>query len=136
MSIRDRLMENGRLPGEAVAVVSAATTNDQRVLETARTLGATRLQAFLTLLYEVRFALIAAVIAGFGRIIAEVGCAMMVGGNILHHTRNITTAIALETGKGEFVQGIALGLVLLMVALMLNVFLGWIQSRTRVLQQL
>ncbi len=109
---------------------------DQRVLETARTLGATRLQAFLTLLYEVRFALIAAVIAGFGRIIAEVGCAMMVGGNILHHTRNITTAIALETGKGEFVQGIALGVVLLMVALMLNVSLGWIQSRTRVLQQL
>ena len=103
-------------------------------LETAKTLGANPWQAFATLLFEVRFALLAAVVAAFGRIIAEVGSAMMVGGNILHHTRNITTAIALETGKGEFVQGVALGIVLLVLALVLNVSLGWMQSRSRVLR--
>jgi tungstate transport system permease protein len=74
------------------------------------------------------------VVTAFGRIIAEVGSAMMVGGNILHHTRNITTAIALETGKGEFVQGVALGIVLLVLALTLNVSLGWMQSHSRVLR--
>ena len=68
-------------------------------------------------------------IAAFGRIIAEVGSSMMVGGNILHHTRNIPTAIALETSKGSFAQGIALGLVLLTLALGLNVALGWFQAR-------
>ena len=115
--------------------LSAFQGTDQRVLETARTLGANRLQALLILLYEVRFALIAAVVMAFGRIIAEVGSAMMVGGNILNHTRNITTAIALETGKGEFVQGVALGMVLLTLSMLLNVTLGWVQSRRRVLDQ-
>ena len=115
--------------------LSAFQAADQRVLETARTLGASRWQAFTTLLFEVRFALMAAVVTAFGRIIAEVGCAMMVGGNILHYTRNITTAIALETGKGEFVQGVALGIVLLTLSLILNVTLGWMQSNSRVLRQ-
>ena len=64
----------------------------------------------------------------FGRIIAEVGCSMMVGGNILYHTRNIPTAIALETSKGEFAQGIALGIVLLAFALALNFGLGYAQG--------
>ena len=114
--------------------LSAFQAADHRVLETAKTLGASPWQAFMTLLYEVRFALLAAVVAAFGRIIAEVGSAMMVGGNILHHTRNITTAIALETGKGEFVQGVALGIVLLVMALFLNVSLGWMQSHSRVLR--
>ena len=71
----------------------------------------------------------AAVIAAFGRIIAEVGCALMVGGNIEGYTRNITTAIALETSKGEFAQGIALGIVLLLLALGLNFSLTWLQGR-------
>ena len=116
--------------------LSAFQAADQRVLETARTLGANRLQAFRTLLFEVRFALMAAVVTSFGRIIAEVGCAMMVGGNILHYTRNITTAIALETGKGEFVQGVALGIVLLSLSLFINMTLAWMQSNSRVLRQL
>jgi len=83
----------------------------------------------LTLMYEVRFGLIAAVVAAFGRIIAKVGSSMMVGGNILNYTRNIPTAIALETSKGEFAQGIALGLVLLLLALVLNFSLSLLQGK-------
>jgi tungstate transport system permease protein len=102
---------------------------DRRVWETAVTLGAKPYRAFLTLIHEVRFGLVAALIAGFGRIIAEVGCSMMVGGNILGYTRNIPTAIALETTKGEFAQAIALGMVLLTLALLLNGMLSFFQGR-------
>ena len=79
---------------------AAFQTIDKRAWETARTLGCSPLMAFLLVTNEARFGLMAAVLAGFGRIIAEVGASMMVGGNILHHTRNIPTAIALETSKG------------------------------------
>jgi tungstate transport system permease protein len=102
---------------------------DKRAWETARTLGANRLRATLTFFYELRFALLAALIAGFGRIIAEVGSSIMVGGNILHHTRNIPTAIALETSKGEYAQGLALGMVLLFLAFGLNVLLHMSQRQ-------
>ncbi len=108
---------------------SAIQAADRRAWETALTLGASSWRAMLTLLFEVRFALLAALIAGFGRIIAEVGSSMMVGANILNHTRNIPTAIALETSKGEFAQGIALGLVLLILALLLNTVLTLLQGR-------
>ncbi|WP_020396948.1 ABC transporter permease [Thiolinea disciformis] len=108
---------------------SALQAADRRAWETARTLGASRLRALLTVTYEVRFGLLAAVLASFGRIISEVGASMMLGGNILHHTRNIPTAIALETSKGEFAQGIALGLVLLVMALALNVLLHHFQGK-------
>jgi tungstate transport system permease protein len=73
--------------------------------------------------------LLAAVLASFGRIIAEVGASMMLGGNILHYTRNIPTAIALETSKGEFAQGIALGIVLLLLAFTLNILLHLFQGK-------
>ena len=108
---------------------SALQSADQKAWETAITLGAKPWQAMLTLMHEVRFGLIAALIAAFGRIIAEVGSSMMVGGNILNYTRNIPTAIALETSKGEFAQGIALGLVLLLLALALNFALMMFQGR-------
>ncbi len=108
---------------------SAFQTADKYVWETAVTLGATPFRAFTTLMHEVRFALTAAFLAGFGRIIAEVGCSMMVGGNILNHTRNIPTAIALETSKGEFSQAIALGIVLLLLALILNGLLAFFRGR-------
>lgn len=108
---------------------SAIQAADRRAWETAITLGAGPWRAMLTLMYEVRFGLIAALIAGFGRIIAEVGCSMMVGGNILYYTRNIPTAIALETSKGEFAQGIALGTVLLLLALALNFMFLLFQGR-------
>jgi tungstate transport system permease protein len=102
---------------------------DRRAWETAITLGAQPWRAFFTLMYEVRFGLIAAIVAGFGRVIAEIGCSMMVGGNILHTTRNIPTAIALETSKGEFAQGIALGIVLLVLSLTLNAGVSIFQGK-------
>jgi len=108
---------------------AALQSTDKRAWETAITLGAPSWQAMLTVLKEARFGLMAAIIAGFGRIIAEVGSSMMVGGNILNYTRNIPTAIALETSKGSFAQGIALGIVLLSMALLLNLFLSIIQGR-------
>lgn len=109
-----------------VAVVSGA---DPRILPTAMTLGAGRINALVSLLREVRFGIIAAVVAGFGRVIAEVGVAMMLGGNIRGLTRTMTTAIALETSKGEFAFGLALGIVLLVVALVINLFLNVLQHR-------
>ncbi len=113
---------------------SALQSSDRRAWETALTLGASPFRAILTILHETRFGLMAALLAGFGRIIAEVGSSMMVGGNILNHTRNIPTAIALETSKGSFAQGIALGLVLLTLALLLNIVLGHFQGRGEVLE--
>lgn len=103
--------------------------SDKRAWETARMLGASRFRAFYTVLFEVRFGLVAAFLAAFGRIIAEVGASMMLGGNILNYTRNIPTAIALETSKGEFAQGIALGMVLLVMAFSLNLALHYFQGR-------
>ncbi len=108
---------------------SALQAADRRAWETAVTLGARPWQAMLTVMYEVRYGLIAALIAAFGRVIAEVGASMMIGGNILNYTRNITTAIALETSKGAFAQGIALGIILLLAALLLNVSLTAMQGK-------
>jgi len=79
-------------------------------------------------LHEVRFGVMAAVISGFGRVISEVGCALMIGGNIAGQTRTITTAIALETSKGDFAQGIALGMVLVLLALVMNGALMFLQG--------
>lgn len=105
---------------------------DRNAWETARTLGAPTWRAFLTLMFELRYGLAAASIAAYGRIISEIGCSMMIGGNILNHTRNIPTAIALETSKGEFAQGIALGLVLLIMALGLNICITVLQRSSEV----
>jgi tungstate transport system permease protein len=113
----------------AALTLSAVQGVDKRVAETARTLGASKFRVMLTMLLEVRFAVMAAMVSGFGRVISEIGCAMMVGGNIANVTRNITTAIALETSKGEFVQGIALGIVLVLIALGINFVLAMMQGR-------
>ena len=111
-----------------VFTISSVQGADPRVYETARCLGAGRLAASLTTLWEVRFGILAAVVNGFGRAVSEVGCAIMVGGNIEGLTRNIPTAIALETTKGDFAQGIALGIVLMVVALGVNVVLALLQG--------
>ena len=103
--------------------------SDNRIMPTARTLGAGPLQATWKLLKETRFGIMAAIIAGFGRVIAEVGVVMMLGGNIRGITRTMTTAIALETSKGEFAFGMALGLILMSVALLVNLFLNLLQQR-------
>ena len=112
-----------------VFTITSVQGADPRVYETARCLGAGRLRASLTTLLEVRFGVLAAVVNGFGRVVSEVGCAIMVGGNIEGWTRNIPTAIALETSKGDFAQGIALGMVLMAVALGVNIALALLQGR-------
>jgi tungstate transport system permease protein len=116
------------LPVLVVFTVSAVQGADPRVYETARCLGAGRARASFTTLWEVRFGVLAAVVNSFGRVVSEVGCAIMVGGNIAGLTRNIPTAIALETTKGEFAQGIALGMVLMAVALGVNVVFALLQG--------
>ena len=78
------------------------------------------LKFVMTIIYELRFALVSVVALAYGRIVAEVGVAMIVGGNIKYDTRTITTAISLETNKGEFASGIALALVLIFIAFILN----------------
>jgi tungstate transport system permease protein len=93
-------------------------------------LGASRIQMVLALWREARLPLLAAIMAGFGSVISEVGASMMVGGNIRHQTRVLTTAIVLETGKGEFALAIALGLILLLLAYLVNLALTWIQQRS------
>ena len=94
---------------------------DRRARQTALTLGASRRQAGWIVLREARFPLLVAVLAGFARAISEVGIAMMLGGNIRNATRNITTSIALETSKGEFRNGVVLGVLLLIITLGINI---------------
>jgi len=86
----------------------------------ARILGAGRFESTLLFLREARVIVMTSVLAGFGRVFSEVGISMMLGGNIRFYTRNMTTAILLETSKGEFSLGIALGIVLMMVAFFMN----------------
>jgi tungstate transport system permease protein len=92
-------------------------------------LGASRTQMVLTIWREARLSLLAALMAGFGSVISEVGASMMVGGNIRHQTRVLTTAIVLETNKGEFASAIALGIFLLLITFLINFALTWIQQQ-------
>jgi len=108
------------LPVLLAFTLAAVQALDPRYAETALAHGASGMRVMFTVLYEARYGVMAAVISGFGRVISEVGCALMVGGNIEGQTRTITTAIALETSKGEFAQGIALGIVLVSLALLMN----------------
>src|SRR6476469_3070547 len=108
------------LPVLVAFTLAAVQAADPRYAETAIAHGASSWRVMTTVLYEARFGVMAAIISGFGRVISEVGCALMVGGNIAGETRTITTAIALETSKGEFAQGIALGMVLVAIALLMN----------------
>jgi len=105
---------------------------DEQVKITLMTLGANRKQVLLGTLYEARFAVLVAGLTAYGRIISEVGVSMMLGGNIKWHTRTITTTIALETGKGQFAMGLALGMVLLALAFGVNLLLsGFKRKATR-----
>lgn len=92
-------------------------------------LGASRWQIIFLLWREARLPLLAALMAGFGSVISEVGASMMVGGNLRYETRVLTTAIVLETSKGQFGSAIALSLILLVLAYLVNLFLTWIQQR-------
>ncbi|MBD3418857.1 MAG: ABC transporter permease subunit [Chitinivibrionales bacterium] len=95
----------------------------KEVSDTARTLGASGLQTGALVLSEARHGILAAIAATFGRLIGEVGVSMMLGGNIAGYTRTMTTSIALETSKGEFVLGLQLGGILLAIALGVNICL-------------
>ena len=114
----------------AAALTAAAVQGiDPRVRRTALTLGASPLRAHLAVARAARFALLTAVIVAFGRVLAEVGAAMIVGGNIRHYTRTLTTAVALATSQGDFALAAALGLILLALALTVNVLLQLFQGR-------
>lgn len=102
---------------------------DPVIRQAATTLGATPFQVSLTIINEARYGIMAAVIAGFGRVMAEVGAILIVGGNIAGFTRVMTTTIALETDKGNFELALALGVILLLIALMVNVMLHVFQKK-------
>jgi len=109
--------------------ISALSGVSGKIQDTARALGASDRQAIAVILNEARFALVAAVVMGFGRVISEVGLALMVGGNIRGFTRVLTTAIALETQRGALELSLALGIILLLLASMVNLLLGLLQRR-------
>jgi len=109
-------------------VISALSGVDRSISDTLVALGATGFQKIVEIVKEARYAIMSAVVLGFGRAIAEVGVAMMIGGNIRGFTRVLTTAITLETGMGAFGFSIALGIILLIIALIVVVILNLITS--------
>jgi tungstate transport system permease protein len=109
--------------------IAAVTAADPRLVPTLRSLGAKSTTLTIQVAKQTRFIMLAAIITGFGRAIGEVGAAMMVGGNIEGYTRTMTTAIALETSKGEFETGLALGLLLLAIAFLINFILSCLQQQ-------
>ena len=108
-----------------IAALTRQTCEDllEEYREQLRSLGASSEAIVVTLLWDGRYRLVTAVLAGFGRAIAEVGAVMIVGGNIAHVTRTMTTAIALETSKGNIALALALGMILLTIALAINMAL-------------
>jgi len=114
-----------------VMALSATTVEslDADLRTTLLSLGANRRQLLLSTLWEARHGILAAALTAYGRVMTEVGISMMVGGNIKWHTRTITTAIALETSKGQFAMGIALGLILLIIAFMVTSLTSFLRRK-------
>ncbi|MBU1341298.1 MAG: ABC transporter permease [Proteobacteria bacterium] len=114
-----------------VTAITAATIEniDHDLKLTLVSLGAGKRHIIATCLWEVRYGILAAAVMAYGRVLTEVGISMMVGGNIKYHTRTITTAIALETNKGLFADGIALGLVLITIAFIVNLSLSFLRKQ-------
>ncbi|MDQ0155253.1 ABC transporter permease [Robertmurraya andreesenii] len=110
---------------------SAFQEINEKMMMQIKALGATRLQFFRILLIETRVAILAAIIAGFGRVIAEVGAAMMVGGNIKGDTRILTTSIVMEVSKGNFDIAFALSFIIMTIAFMITFCLTFLQQRGR-----
>ena len=117
------------LPIVIALSATAVEGMDRKLRVTLISLGADRRQLFLGTVWEARHGIIAAGLTAFGRVLTEVGIAMMVGGNIKWQTRTVTTAIALETNKGEFAAGIALGLVLLIIAFSVTLSVSFLRKR-------
>jgi tungstate transport system permease protein len=109
--------------------ISALRGVDKSISETALSLGASRFQAAVLTLKHARYAVLTAMIMGFGRAVSEVGLAIMVGGNIKGFTRTLTTAISLETSKGDIELALALGIILILIALVINLSLNRLQQR-------
>jgi tungstate transport system permease protein len=108
--------------------ITALSGVDRNIRDTLLSLGATEFQSIARIVQEARFAILGAIVLGFGRAISEVGVAMMIGGNIRGATRVLTTSIALETGMGNFGLSIALGIVLLAIALVVVLIMNFITS--------
>ena len=120
------------LPIVATFTIAAISRIDERYRKTAMTLGANRRQTAFVILREARFGIVAAVIAAFGRVIAEVGISMMLGGNARGFTRTMTTAMALEYDKGQFALAVALGIILLTLSFTINLMFHFFQGKTRI----
>jgi len=118
------------IPIVTTFTLSAISRIDDRYRKTALTLGANAFQAAGIVFREARFGIVASMILAFGRVIAEVGISMMLGGNVKGFTRTMTTAMALEYDKGEFVLAVALGIVLLAVSFAMNVVFNYFQGKT------
>ena len=118
------------LPVITAFTIAALSRVDKRYRRTALTLGAGPLHTALVVFREARYAIVAAVVAAFGRVISEIGISMMLGGNARGFTRTMTTAMALEYDKGEFVLAVALGAVLLTISLLMNILLNYFQGKT------
>lgn len=108
---------------------SAIVNVDPVIRQAARTLGATPFQVSVTIIKEARYGIMSGVIAGLGRVMAEVGAILIVGGNIAGYTRVMTTTIALETDKGNFELALALGIILLAISLIINLALHSVQGK-------
>lgn len=117
------------VPIVAGITVSSVRSVEKRVVDSARTMGATTWQTSWTILSEARASLLTAVITAFGAAISEVGAIMIVGGNIQYYTRALTTAIVLQTRMGEFGLALALGIILLALSFAVNVVLTHLQLR-------
>lgn len=118
-------------PMAAGLIISALQQLDPRLRSQMLGLGASKMQMVLILWKEARLPMFAAIIAAFGSVISEVGASMMVGGNLEGHTRVLTTAIVLETSRGVFASAIALSLILIGIAFLVNLALTTIQQRNR-----
>lgn len=117
------------LPLVAGFTMAAVMGVDPQLRLQIRALGATRWQSLWAILAEARVGVLVSIIAGFGGIISEVGAVMLVGGNIAHRTRVLTTAIVLETGKGNFDLALALGVILLSISFLINVLMLYLQGK-------
>lgn len=117
------------LPLVAGFTMAAVMGVDPQLRLQIRALGATRRQSLWAILAEARVGVLVSVVAGFGSIISEVGAVMLVGGNIEHRTRVLTTAIVLETGKGNFDLALALGVILLSISFIINVLMLYLQGK-------
>lgn len=117
------------IPLVTTFTISAISRLDSRYRKTAMTLGANQVQTAFVIIREARFGIVSSVAGSFGRVISEIGISMMLGGNISGFTRTMTTAMALEYDKGEFVLAVALGMILMFISVGINIFINYFQGK-------